>query len=738
VNSRRSEILLAVLVILSLLAVTLEAGLWQRTKTFSGPFSTDPGRPGVLIQWLGGSRVDGLLVDVGADTSSRPTTSTLALRIREQEVDAPHTLRDEIGKRSPSFSHWDNSLFFSLPPGMPNDSPTQITVRYPVRLKGWLVALLLLSTGFLAYRLHGHQLTSDRIGMLLRVPTAALLSIGYAGLAFAAVYVLSTIVGLFIGAALPTTVLIKWSSMATAAARLEPQLPYVILVLCLLGAAASWHKASSNDGEQRLARFYGRWGFLLLLVLYVFSASAQWSGIVRPGDLSWGSIAGLLPFSDAGFYFADASDSAQFGVWGNFAARRPMAAATRTSLAFLSGYSYSGMVLLQAVLLAAATFLASAAVARWRGVWAAVAFTAITIITVEAYVPTSLTEPLGLFWALLAVPPLLHALRTSSLASALLGLAVMTVALLTRMGAMFAVPALGLWIAWCFGSDLSQRMRAAALVAIVLLAVAGANWLLVRIYADPQDQIGSNFAYTLCGISIGEDWSGCPKRYRSEFAAQRDDKERLRYLYAKALDNLRNDPGTFAARLWTGVSGFVSDAPNILLQGYMLVVPPRWFPQGLFVSLCLLAASFMLVARSSPQEWLFWLLLVLGTVTSAAFVYVDDGRRVLVASYPLLAVGLTMGLVGPRRCPAVAGERYTRSHAMPTENAWSLATAGVVLTCSMVLPALAIHLAHSIPTVSIVERQGEHVVFGGRRLSGFIVTADDVCQQLPSPISGRS
>jgi hypothetical protein len=164
--------------------------------------------------------------------------------------------------------------------------------------------------------------------MLLRLPTAALLGIGYAGLAFAVIYLLSTIVGFFIEAALPTTVLIKWSAMAAATARLEPELPYVILALCVLGAAAAWHKASSSDSEQALARFYGRWGFFLVFALYVFSASAQWSGILRPGDLSWASIAGLLPFSDAAAYFADASDSAQFGVWADFAARRPMAAAT--------------------------------------------------------------------------------------------------------------------------------------------------------------------------------------------------------------------------------------------------------------------------------------------------------------------------------------------------------------------------------------------------------------------------
>jgi hypothetical protein len=585
-----------------------------------------------------------------------------------------------------------------------------------------------------AQAVRGHRLTPNLVRMLLSVPAAALLAIGYLGLAFAAIYLLSIIVGLFIGAALPTTMLIKWSPLVAAAARLEPELPYVVLMLCLAGAAASRHKASSNDREDRLARLYGRWGFCLILALYVFSASTQWAGILRPGDLAWASIAGLLPLSDAGHYFADASDSALRGIWSDFAARRPMAAATRASLGFLSGYGYSIMVLLQAVMLAVATFLASAAVWRWRGIWAALAFAAVTVITVENYVPTALTEPLGLFWALLAVPPLLHALRTKSLASALLGLALLTVALLTRMGAMFVAPALALWIAWCFGDTLVQKVQAAALAGIVLLAVAGTNRLLVSTYTDGQDRTGSNFAYTLCGISIGEDWSGCLDRYKAEVAAQPNERALVHFLYAKAFDNVRSDPETFAARLWAGASWFALRWPSVLLRGYMFVTPPWWFRQWLFVSLCALATGVVLVGRSNREERLFWLLFAAGTIASAAFVYFDDGGRVLVASYPLLTVALTMGLVGPRRSPPTASvEEHALSKAWPIENGCSLAIAAIAFMGSVILPAVASRLALSTPGVNIAQRQGEHVVFGGRRLSGFLVTGDDIQPSFTMP-----
>jgi hypothetical protein len=171
----------------------------------------------MLIQEPIVSEIDQLLFDISGDSTSNPTRSALALRIRDREIDASHTLHEEIDKRRPSFSHWNNALFFSLPAGAPNDATTQITVRFPVRVNTWLVALLLLSTGLQAYRLHGHELT-PRVGMVLQLPAALLMGVGYAGLAFAAIYLLSVIVGLLIGAALPTTVLIKWSAMAAAAA----------------------------------------------------------------------------------------------------------------------------------------------------------------------------------------------------------------------------------------------------------------------------------------------------------------------------------------------------------------------------------------------------------------------------------------------------------------------------------------------------------------------------------------
>ena len=70
------------------------------------------------------------------------------------------------------------------------------------------------------------------------------------------------------------------------------------------------------------------------------------------------------------------------------------------------------MLILQACLLAAAACFAAHAVARWRGIWAGIGFFALTYIFSRTFVPTTLTEAFGLFWALLSIPFFIEAFVT--------------------------------------------------------------------------------------------------------------------------------------------------------------------------------------------------------------------------------------------------------------------------------------------------------------------------------------
>ena len=72
------------------------------------------------------------------------------------------------------------------------------------------------------------------------------------------------------------------------------------------------------------------------------------------------------------------------------------------------------------------------------------------------------------------------------------------------------------------------------------------NFLLERAYGTGPTSTGSNFSYTVCGLSIGTTWDGCPReigtRVRSAAATE---QEFAKLMYAMAWDNFQK-----ILRLW--------------------------------------------------------------------------------------------------------------------------------------------------------------------------------------------
>lgn len=91
--------------------------------------------------------------------------------------------------------------------------------------------------------------------------------------------------------------------------------------------------------------------------------------------------------------------------------------------------------------------------------------------------------------------------------------------------------------------------------------------------------------------------------------------------------------------------------PNAILNGYRTTAP-SWFLLPVFQVLCLLGVLFILSRHKEPGEIAFWFLLFASLIASSAVVYFDDGKRILIASYPLTVVFLTMGLTGQSVAPS--------------------------------------------------------------------------------------
>jgi hypothetical protein len=757
-----AKVLLPVLALSTLLALALELGLWHRDEVTRGPFLPEGPRGSHALALRVGDR--GWLaccLRSQGDSSEHPLASDLRLWIGGREMGPPHAqhLTIRMGETT-GFSHWGSDyVVFALPPQVDNTAATTARVRYAVRLKRELLFALALGSVVLALlvygkaELYGRRRLAVRVdrralagaatrtgwataAWLVRSPILAMRALAWLLLAASGVFIVTSVYALATGWALPTTALIRWSAWAGWAARHEPLLPHVLLTLAALAAVASWLSPSVRGAasalrrdEAALGRVLRRWGCVLAICLFVFCLSAIWAGQARSGDVTAISIMGLVPFADAGGYFASAHDQAKDGVWNTMGLRRPVAAAFRSVLMFAGGFSYANALLLQVVLLAGAAYLAARSIAAWRGLYAGVAFFALTVIILRSFLPTFLTEPFGFFWALLAVPFFVDALRSGSRRNALIGFAMTTLGLAARPGSMFTLPALAVWCVWRFGRGLGGKIRVAVSVVAIFTTIATGDYVLQRAYGTGTRLTGSNFSYTLCGLSIGTDWGGCVQKYRDEYRKLGSEKAATDFLYGKAWENIRAHPGVLVSRLATSAWEFSDALLEILWRGYHFVDRPHPVLKMLFYGIAALGLAWILMRRRERGEAAFWALVWSATLASSAFVYFDDGRRVIAVAYPLLCTFFAVGLTGPAAMvarPSAAGRGLTRSGLIALSIAGVLAVA-VPFVAHATSPAR--DLVRGLPP----PRTNEHLVMGGRRMSGALIVADGAPRRVDIP-----
>ena len=732
-----ARLLLWPLAVLTLTTLVLGLGVLHRDAEIRGPFEPVETNPAShLLAFL-----------VPADTSSiwrvrplpddekYPYRSDLRLWINGHEMGPAHTAHATIREgNTAGFSHWSGSVLFSLPARIKNDSETIATVRYSLRPPSWLALALAISTA-LCWLLRYRTLKSlsDALhrsaDMAVRLPYWTLLGLCCCGVAASAIFVLSSLYAWATGWALPTTAIIRWSTAGQWAARNEPYFGYLLLAVAGFGAAATW-LAGSNPRRQKsvrsdelaLRRTLLWCGYPIAACAFLLCISAMWSGIVRPSDPDWANIGGLIPYTDGVNYYAAAHDQAKDGTWEMVSSRRPLAAAFRSALMYFGNYSLQTMLILQVCLFAAAACFAAYAVAIWRGVWSGIAFFGLTHIYAHMFVPTTLTEPLGLFWALLSIPFFIEAIRSGSAKPALLAFAITVIALMTRMGSMFTVPALLVWLVWQFGQSIAVKLRIGVASVGILLCIFGLNSLLQHAYGESQISTGGNFAYTLCGITIASNWTGCP----AELAKQgkplpAEEGAAVNQLYVTAAENFRAHPDIFFGRLADGAREFLSQINNMVWKGYFLGIPdPSPRLHELMTAFSLIGLLYIMMRRAKRIELSFWALLWVSIVSSAALVFFDDGSRVLAATQPLMALFFAMGVSSPvLTAPTEMNSRGRLSQF----GLGSLLLAGVLFIS---VP----WVAHRFSPVSalggdgLLSKDGEAFVFGGRRISGFLVVED--------------
>jgi hypothetical protein len=373
------------------------------------------------------------------------------------------------------------------------------------------------------------------------------------------------------------------------------------------------------------------------------------------GSTSHLGVASYLPVSDAlGYYqcavsigLLDTLNSPQFG--GEWCSRRALYPAMLSSLLAVSGWRPSIALLLQAAAIGLGTGILLVALRRSFG-WIAALFVVlgVAIIAREFALGNFMTESLGLVAGVTGISLLLLSIRRTEphLPLLLLGLCMLSLGMAIRAGALFALPALAVWLFFATSAmGVQARWRVLFPSVIALGFGLALQFLVLHTLGSDARNTGGNFAATLYGLSTGSrDWSQSYRdfpdlfRISESFAFER--------IQSAAIANIKARPEVFLISLYQAGRAFVE---NLFAVGSMK-------PYNGALTLLLCIGSLRCIACFRKPRYSLLLALFAGELVTAPLIYDSGGQRVFIVTFvgrlALAAVGMSW-IIGEalRRAP---------------------------------------------------------------------------------------
>lgn len=371
------------------------------------------------------------------------------------------------------------------------------------------------------------------------------------------------------------------------------------------------------------------------------------------------SVAGILPISDAAGYYGCANGLIDLGHFADDYAgwcdHRPIYLGMLASLLVLGGRYLQIALLMQAALVAACVAVATREALRLAGVLgAAAAMAVLWAFAAKTCFLTTATESAGLALGALALAVLLRAAERSSRALALGGIALLSIALNARAGALLVLPLLVPWsglLARQKGYGVWHTMSGAlAAVAIGFMA----EYLLVVISGSSAGAAHGSFAYTLYGLAVGgKTWVQLALDH-PEIAGLPTDAARSQAVYHAAFDAIRNHPFAIVGALVRNFGNNLVDTATFGI-GTRFGQSARWAPLAVVAAVPWLAGVASVLVRLRDPRHMLLGAIVLGNLLSGAIIVQDGGVRVFAATIGGDALVAGLGIAAILR--RLAGDR---------------------------------------------------------------------------------
>lgn len=254
--------------------------------------------------------------------------------------------------------------------------------------------------------------------------------------------------------------------------------------------------------------------FFLILWLSFLPALGSWASADPYGY----SIGGILQTKDASAYIAGAEQLIETGEFGQWNQRRPLNTTLLSSRMVLAGLDFRNTLLLQAGLFAVPIFFVVLLLWQQFGGAAAALMFLLNFAFAAYYLPTTLSESLGMSLGLMALAFFLLALRLEKRRYYYVGIFVMTLALLTRTGPMFVIPLLVLYAGWLYSDNHKYSIREVLIAVFPVVLAIIFNSSLNFFYADGTSGADGSSHYVLYNIVVGgSHWEQARFDYPEEF-----------------------------------------------------------------------------------------------------------------------------------------------------------------------------------------------------------------------------
>ncbi|NMB57656.1 MAG: hypothetical protein GYA12_00670 [Chloroflexi bacterium] len=281
------------------------------------------------------------------------------------------------------------------------------------------------------------------------------------------------------------------------------------------------------------------------------------AGLWASGQSEQYILGGIIPFSDARFYFTDSHRLLEGSVFFTGAARRPLFTTLMSSIQWLTGQNLPLTIAVLTLILGYAMYFATYEFRTREGAIAGSVFLVLLYSYARLLLGKTLSEFAGLPLGLLALVFMLRGITRKQLKLMITGLFLLSLGLNARAGAFFILPVLALWTGWYFRKSGGLHWRSFILACLAVVLGFLINLVAFNTYSSPDSAPFGNFSFTIYGVARGGlGWTQVFTEHPETW--EMPTGEQSRYIYSLTLDIIRRKPMNLVKGILSSYQTFFS------------------------------------------------------------------------------------------------------------------------------------------------------------------------------------